>query len=105
MLQLPQPQPQPTPPLNIALHQGPTTIPGRSTAHLQSQQLLLPQVILIPPRSTVLRASNTTIQGLSIVPLRQAPSQLRFHQPIIPPNIAKSTTNTTTIAHSTARKT
>jgi hypothetical protein len=104
VLQLPQPQPQPTPPLNIALHQGPTTIPGRSTAHLQSQQLLLPQVILIPPRSTVPQPGNTTIQGLSIAPLRQA-SQLQFHQPITPLSIAKSTTNTTTIAHSTARKT
>lgn len=104
MLQLPQLQPLPTPPLNIALQRGPTIFPGRSTAHLQLQQLLLPQVILIPPGSTVPRPSNTTIQGLSIA-LRQAPSQLRFRQPIIPPNIAKSTTNTTTVAHSTARQT
>lgn len=75
MLQLPQPLPLPTPPLNIALHRGPTTIPGRSTARLQLLQLLLPQVILIPQGSTVLRPSNTTIQGLSIAPLRQALSQ------------------------------
>lgn len=105
MLQLPQLQPLPTPPLNIALQRGPTIFPGRSTAHLQLQQLLLPQVILIPPGSTVPLPSNTTIQGLSIVPLRQALPQLRFHQPIIPPNIAKSTTNTTTVAHSTAQQT
>jgi hypothetical protein len=89
-----------TPLLNIALQRGPNTFPGPSTAHLQLQQLSHPKVIPIPRGSTVPRPSNTTIQGISIAPL----SHPYTHRPILKPNIAKSTTNTTTVPHSSARQ-